>query len=61
MSYEHIYACKNDCALFWKKNENLDKCLMCEAPRYKDTCAQDITLLLVDTEIEEIVHVKPNS
>ena len=34
MSYEHIYACKNDCALFWKENENL------EAPRYKDTHAQ---------------------
>ncbi|KAL0006212.1 hypothetical protein SO802_013773 [Lithocarpus litseifolius] len=26
MSYEHIDACKNDCALFWKENENLDKC-----------------------------------
>ena len=23
MSYEHIDACKNDCALFWKENENL--------------------------------------
>ena len=40
MSYEHIDACKNDCALFWKENENLDKCLVCEAPRYKDTRAQ---------------------
>ncbi|XP_050289827.1 uncharacterized protein LOC126727977 [Quercus robur] len=40
MSYEHIDACKNDCELFWKENENLDKCLVCEAPRYKDTHAQ---------------------
>ena len=40
MSYEHIDACKNDCALFWKENENLDKCPVYEAPRYKDTCAQ---------------------
>ena len=40
MSYEHIDACKNDCALFWKENENLDKCLVCEEPRYKDTQAQ---------------------
>ncbi|XP_030936566.1 uncharacterized protein LOC115961784 [Quercus lobata] len=40
MSYEHIDACKNDCALFWKENENLDKCPVCEAPRYKDTHAQ---------------------
>ena len=31
---------KNDCALFWKENENLDKCPVCEAPRYKDTRAQ---------------------
>ncbi|XP_075665944.1 uncharacterized protein LOC142635709 [Castanea sativa] len=40
MSYEHIDACKNDCALFWKENENLDKCPVCETPRYKDTRAQ---------------------
>ena len=40
MSYEHIDACKNDCALFWKKNENLDKCSVCEASRCKDSCAQ---------------------
>ena len=40
MSYEHIDACKNDCALFWKENENIDKCLVCEAPRYKDTRAK---------------------
>ena len=39
MSYEHTDACKNDCALFWKENKNLDKCPMCEAPRYKDTRA----------------------
>ena len=40
MSYKHINACKNDCALFWKENENLDKCLVCEVPMYKDTRAQ---------------------
>ena len=39
MSYKHIHACKNDCAPFWKENENLDKCLMCEEHRYKDTYA----------------------
>ena len=37
MLYEHIDACKNDCALFWKKNENLDKYPVCEVPRCKDT------------------------
>ena len=40
MSYEHIDACKNDCVLFWKENENVDKCLVCEMPRYKDIHAQ---------------------
>ena len=40
MSYDHINACKNDCELFWKENENLDKCSVCKAPRYKDTRAQ---------------------
>ena len=39
MSYEHIHACKNDCAPFWKENKNLDKYLMCEEHRYKDTYA----------------------
>ena len=39
MSYEYIDACKNDCALFWKESDNLDKCPVCKAPRYKDTCA----------------------
>ena len=39
-SYEHIDACKKDCALFWKENENLNKCPVCEVPRYKDTHAQ---------------------
>ena len=40
MSFEHIDACENDCALFWKENKNLDKCPVCEAPWYKDTRAQ---------------------
>ena len=40
MSYKHIDACKNDCPLFWKENENLDKCSVCEAPRSKDTHVQ---------------------
>ena len=40
MSYEHIDACINDCALFWKENKNLDKCPVCGEPWYKDTRAQ---------------------
>ena len=40
MSYKHIDAFKNDCALFWKENENLDKFSVCKAPRYKDTHTQ---------------------
>ena len=40
MSYEHIDACKNNCALFWKEDKKLDKCPVCEVPRYKDTRTQ---------------------
>ena len=35
LGYESIHACKNDCALFWKTNEKLDKCPECGEPRYK--------------------------
>ncbi|KAH7853294.1 hypothetical protein Vadar_000966 [Vaccinium darrowii] len=35
LGYEAIHACKNDCALFWKENENLEKCPKCGEPRYK--------------------------
>ena len=44
MSYEHIDVCINDCAPFWKENENFDKCPMCEVPRYKDTRAQGMKI-----------------
>ncbi|KAL7264045.1 hypothetical protein ACSBR1_002077 [Camellia fascicularis] len=33
--YETIHSCKNDCALFWKESANLEKCLICDACRYK--------------------------
>ncbi|KAB2603374.1 hypothetical protein D8674_004379 [Pyrus ussuriensis x Pyrus communis] len=32
LGYESIHACKNDCALFWKTNEKLDKCPECGEP-----------------------------
>ena len=35
LGYNSIYACKYDCALFWKENETLDKCPVCDEPRYK--------------------------
>ena len=35
MSYEHIDACKNDCILYWKENEGLDKCPQCQEFKYK--------------------------
>ncbi|XP_021750930.1 uncharacterized protein LOC110716606 isoform X1 [Chenopodium quinoa] len=31
-----IDACKNDCILYWKQNEHLDKCPTCSLPRYKN-------------------------
>ena len=33
MPYEHKDACKNDCALFWKENENIEKCPVCEGSK----------------------------
>ena len=46
MSYKHIDARKNDCALFGKENKNLDKCPVCEALRYKNTRVQSKTIPL---------------
>ena len=35
LGYESMDACKWDCALFWKKNKDLDKCPVCGEPRLK--------------------------
>ncbi|XP_055961230.1 uncharacterized protein LOC126675126 [Mercurialis annua] len=37
LGYVKIDACINDCVLFWKENENLDRCPnpACKAPRWK--------------------------
>lgn len=35
LGYVPIHACKNDCVLFWKENETLEKCPTCGEPRYK--------------------------
>ncbi|KAH7844369.1 hypothetical protein Vadar_027236 [Vaccinium darrowii] len=35
LGYVPIHACKYDCALFWKQNENLENCSVCGEPRYK--------------------------
>ena len=35
LGYDSIHACKYDCSLFWKENETLDKCIVCNEPRYK--------------------------
>ena len=29
LSYETIHVCKNDCALFWKENADLQSCPVC--------------------------------
>jgi len=55
ISYEHIDACKNDCALFWKENENLInvRCVRCKDTRvqgkkipHKVLCYFPLTLRL---------------
>ena len=35
LGWEKIDACKHDCALFWKENEHLERCPMCDESRYK--------------------------
>ena len=35
LGYECIHACKNDCALFWKENQNLEACPTCGTSRWK--------------------------
>ncbi|XP_022149986.1 uncharacterized protein LOC111018268 [Momordica charantia] len=35
LGYEKIHACKNDCIIFWKDNEQADVCPQCNEPRYK--------------------------
>ncbi|KAL7218732.1 hypothetical protein ACSBR2_011915 [Camellia fascicularis] len=35
LGYEAIYACKNDCTLFWKDNATLENCPTCTESRYK--------------------------
>ncbi|XP_026429861.1 uncharacterized protein LOC113326328 [Papaver somniferum] len=35
LGYTVIHACRYDCALFWKENENLEMCPKCNEPRYK--------------------------
>ncbi|CAN1180949.1 hypothetical protein LINPERHAP2_LOCUS35056 [Linum perenne] len=42
LSYETIDACQNDCMLFWKKDINEPKCLVCGADRWKSTSNNDV-------------------
>ena len=35
LGYIPIHACKNDCILFYKDNEQATECLKCGEPRYK--------------------------
>ena len=32
LGYNSIHACKYYCALFWKENQTLNKCPMCDEP-----------------------------
>ncbi|XP_074301497.1 uncharacterized protein LOC141632891 [Silene latifolia] len=35
LHYIKIYACPNDCMLFWKENEQADECLECHTSKWK--------------------------
>ncbi|XP_065847546.1 uncharacterized protein [Euphorbia lathyris] len=36
LSYDKIDACVKDCMLYWKEDENLDRCKICGLSRWKD-------------------------
>ncbi|KAI9173986.1 hypothetical protein LWI28_009904 [Acer negundo] len=36
LGYEKIHACINDCCLFRKENENVDKCPTCGSSRWQE-------------------------
>ncbi|KAL4587425.1 hypothetical protein LXL04_000296 [Taraxacum kok-saghyz] len=40
LGYESIHACKNDCALFWRENSELQSCPGCGASRWVDDKAK---------------------
>ena len=35
LGYENIHVCMYDCALFWEENVHLEKCPICNEPRYQ--------------------------
>ncbi|KAL6520573.1 hypothetical protein OROMI_032133 [Orobanche minor] len=35
LEYKRIHACKNHCMLYYKENEHLQECNVCQQPRYK--------------------------
>ncbi|CAL2253814.1 unnamed protein product [Prunus armeniaca] len=42
LGYEKIHSCKNNCMLFYKEYETLDKCPICKESRFKMT-SQNMT------------------
>ena len=41
LGYESIHACENDCALFWKDNEDMQLCPICESSRWAEKRASN--------------------
>jgi hypothetical protein len=41
LGYEKISVCRNDCMLYWKENEKLDKCTVCNESRWKDNITNE--------------------
>ncbi|KAM3239613.1 hypothetical protein ACQJBY_053356 [Aegilops geniculata] len=39
MPYVKIHACPNNCMIYYKENENKEKCTICKEPRYEETTA----------------------
>jgi hypothetical protein len=41
MEYQKIDVCPDNCMLFWKENEKLDKCLRCNKSRFVEVVNED--------------------
>jgi len=41
LGYEMISSCRSDCMLFWKENEKLDICIVCEKSKWNEEITEE--------------------
>ncbi|XP_075074545.1 uncharacterized protein LOC142162131 [Nicotiana tabacum] len=60
LHYEKIYACPNDCMLFWKENEKADNCSICGSSRWKNAGPLTNASSKISTKILRYFPLKPS-